>query len=524
MMKSSIHIAFHTQTLRHLVACSAMTWFLSALPSCAASASDSDADATSEPTNVTASPSGPGSVVVSPTSATGDIDESENPATSAIALQALPQPPRPWRKFGETLGVNTKFAQGESQADLALVTELGARWVRDTVAWNTLEPSAGKFVDFPAAFYERLNYYKAHDIGVVFLLAYDAYTAYTPTSDNPTAAFATVPFGKYAVEAARLLRNAGVRFVLELWNEPHNMVLRPTLGGNWNGAAPSPWVDYYVRMVQEAVRQVNAFDSSIRLLTDDDMWVLHYHFLDAGLPPTLNGFAFHPYVQGVPERAAIDQNTNWMSPYVGVDPDSSFVSAVRRLRDYGQQKLGHTPEMWATEWGWPTNEQFNEDTVASFLPRAFILAEAAGTEALCWFSIQDCVDGPMGLTANDGTKRKAYRAMKALNENLADYYFVQQLSGSDHQTTGMQAYLFKRDTRAKLAVWSVEPSVVWLKLTGQLRGAKLVDEFGQTLTPVRGQSGSNWVRVGAAPVYVDFALRTTAPLLTTAECTSTTPP
>ncbi|HEY5957659.1 MAG TPA: hypothetical protein VIV60_13940, partial [Polyangiaceae bacterium] len=375
MMQSSIQSAFHARTLRGLVARSAMTWLLSALPGCAAPTDENE--------------TGSNAASGQSQTAVDELDVSGVAATSALALQALPQPPRPWRRFRETLGLNTKFAQGEPQADLALVTELGARWVRDTVSWSTMEPSAGRFVDFPASFYERINYYKAHDIGIVFLLAYDAYTAYSPTPDNPTAAFATVPFGRYAVEVAKRLHDSGVRFVLELWNEPHNMVVRPTLGGAWNGAAPSPWVDYYVSMVREAVKQVNAYDSGIRLISDDDMWVLHYRFLDAGLPSALTGFGFHPYVQGIPERAAIDQNTDWMAPYVAVDADSSFVSAVRRLRDYGQQKLGHSPEMWATEWGWPTGDSFNEDTIAAFLPRAFVLAEAAATENLCWFSMQD---------------------------------------------------------------------------------------------------------------------------------------
>jgi len=437
---------------------------------------------------------------------------------------------RPGRRFREILGLGTKFAQGEPQGDLSIVTDLGARWVRDTVDWNVMEPQAGQYVDFPAPFLERLEYYRAHDIGVVYLLAYDAYTAYPATASNPTAGFDPVAFGNYAVEAAKRLRNAGVRFVLEMWNEPHNMVLRPVLGGAWNGVAPSPWVDHYLNMVREAVARVKAYDSSIQLITDDDMWVLHYWFLEGGLPREVDGFGFHPYVQGYPERAAIDENTDWMAPFIGVDADGSFTSAVRRLREQGLQKLGKTPSMWITEWGWPVEQAtssgavFTEDTVAAWLPRAFILAEASGAENMCWFSMQDCVDGPMGLTANDGTRRKAYWAFKTLSTTIGDYYYLGQVAGSRSQTSGAQAYLFRRESSAKLVAWSIEPSLAWLKLDGQLRQAKVTDTYGQPVQASIGSNGASYVPLGPAPLYLDFTLQTRAPNLRVVARTGSTPP
>lgn len=446
------------------------------------------------------------------------------------ALQISNQGPRPGRTFRETLGLNTKFAQGEAQADLSLVTDLGARWVRDNVDWNVMEPQPGQYIDFPAAFRERLNFYKQHDIGVVYLLAYDAYTAYQATPSNPAAAFDPVAFGKYAVEAAKRLRSAGVRFVLELWNEPHNMVLRPVLGGAWNGASPSPWVDHYAKMVAEAVNRVKAYDASVPLITNDDMWILHYWFLETGLPKNLDGFGIHPYVQGNPERAAIDQNTDWMAPFVGVDADSSFSSAMRRLRDQGVQKLGKTPGMWITEWGWPVGQAtsngatLSEDTVAAWLPRAFVLAEASAAETMCWFSMQDSVDGPMGLTANDGTKRKAYLAFKTLSSNLGDYYYLGQIAGANAATSGTQAHLFRRDSTAKLVAWNVEPTLAWLRLDGQFRQAKVVDSYGNAVVPNVGSSGASYVPLGPSPIYLEFALQTRAPALHVSARTGTTPP
>lgn len=436
--------------------------------------------------------------------------------------------PRPGRRFREVLGLGTKFAQGEPGADLQLLTDLGVRWVRDTVDWSVMEPIAGTYIDFPPEFRARLDFYKAHDIGLVFLLAYDDWVAHPPNSQNPTAAFDAVAFGNYARQMAERLRSTGVRFVLELWNEPHNMVLRPALGGAWNGQPPSPWLDYYVRMVGEAVRQVKAFDSSIRLLDDDDMWVLHYWFLEAGLPSALDGFAVHPYVGGFPERAAIDENTDWMKPFVGVDADGSFSSAMRRLRAQGAQKLGRTPEMWITEWGWPVDQanssgtSLSEDTVAAWLPRAFVLAEAAGAETLCWFSAQDSVDGPMGLTTNDGRKRKPYLSFKALSDNFGDYFYMGQVAGADHPASGTQAFLFRRDTSLKIVAWTVEPTATRLQLDGALQSATLMDSFGQPLRASGDVSGA-YVTLGAAPVFLEFPLQSTALSLDMADTSALAP-
>ena len=114
----------------------------------------------------------------------------------------------------------------------------------------------------------------------------------------------------------------------------------------------------------------------------DDMWVLHYWFLEKGLPPDLDGVAFHPYVNNVPEIAAVSPDKDWAKPFTLVDADRSFNSAVRRLREQCQLKMGRVPELWITEWGWPPKGTVSEGMVAAFLPRAFITSAAAGVEAL----------------------------------------------------------------------------------------------------------------------------------------------
>jgi len=406
------------------------------------------------------------------------------------------------RKFREIIGLQVKFYQGQPQSDLPSLNDLKVRWVREEIGWDQMEISPGQYHEFPPAFKERLAYYRQHDIGVIFLLAYSNPVAYPATGEAPYRPADPEAFGRYAVEVARMLRATGVRFVLELWNEPHNS-LRPLIGGAWNGKPPSPWVEHYVKMVKEAVKQVKTFDPTIKLLTDDDMWVLHYWFLEAGLPRELDGFAFHPYTKGKPEEAAVDFYTDWVKPFTVVDPDRSFGSAVRRLREAGQTKLGKSPEMWITEWGWPVGGnadkgEVSEEILAGYLPRAFIKAEAAGVQVMCWFSAQDTVDGPMGLTANDGKRRKTYYAFKTMSEQLGDYVLVRQMAGSKHPTSGVQAFLFHGVRDDKLVIWNVDGKQKHLSL----HGATAIDALGNPVPPEHGNSGKTRISFNSAPVYV----------------------
>src|SRR5208282_1294229 len=87
--------------------------------------------------------------------------------------------------FSRMVGLNVKFTQGEPMSDLPLLSELGVHWVRDTIGWAEVEPS-------PA---------------------------------NPVHDYDPEAFGRFAAVAARMLHDAGVRFVLEVGNEPHNSTL-----------------------------------------------------------------------------------------------------------------------------------------------------------------------------------------------------------------------------------------------------------------------------------------------------------
>lgn len=404
------------------------------------------------------------------------------------------------RAFGEMVGLGVKFAQGQPESGLEMLLDLRVRWVRDAVLWSRLEPAPGRYVDFTPAFQRQLDFYRRHDIGLVAVLMLSNQGAYPGPGAAPYDAAA---YGRFAVQVARRLRAAGVRFVLEIGNEPHNTPLPRLLGGSWNGRPPSPWVAHYVRMVGSAVEQVKAFDPAIRLLSDDDMWVLHYHFLEAGLPPALDGFAIHPYTTDIPERTAVAHDTDWTRPFTVVDPDRSFGSAVQRLRAQGRRRLDCEPAIWITEWGWPVGEGrvkhgIAEQALAAYLPRAFVLAAAAGVEVLCWFSAHDAVDGPMGLThGRNSERRDSYRAFETMTAQLGEQRLLRQAAGRATPTTGLQAFVFEGPRGRTLVLWCADSQPRQWRWPARSALRHGVDALGQVLAP---QAGA--LQVAAAPVYL----------------------
>ena len=407
--------------------------------------------------------------------------------------------------FGDSIGINVKFLQGEKQSDLPLLKELGVRWVRDSVDWKTMEPVAGKYEVFPAEFQQRLAFYKQNDISLIFGLWYDNTKAYPNTTQQPFHSVDATAYGNYAGEIARQLKQSGVRFVIELYNEPHNSL--KWLGGNWNGKPPAPWVDQYVLMIESAVSKVKAVDPNIRLFDNDDMWILQYWFLEKGLPAQLDGLSVHPYVKSWPEISAVEQNTDWVRPFELVDADGSFISAVRRLRDHAAKKLGHTPAIWATEWGWPigepaAGEPMTEDLLAGMVPRAFITAADAGVETLCWFSIQDNIDGPMGLMDNQQHHRKSFAAFVTMSAELSAATAMHHILGSDHPTSGVQVYRFDLPSGHKLVAWNIDgTSAATISNTA---GVHVRDVFGKEV----GRDGQQLDRVSLSRsvVYIDCAI------------------
>lgn len=418
------------------------------------------------------------------------------------------------RPFGDFVGLGVKFLQGQPLDTLPMLADLKVKWVREHVSWSAVEPSPsqipGRYAALPDNLRTQLAYYRANDIGVVALLTLSNGKTAPQTAADVARDADPAAFGRFAAEAARLLKAEGVRFVLEVGNEPHNSFLPKALGGQWNGKAPSPWLDHYVRMVNAAVQEVKAIDPAVKVLAGDDMWVIDYWMLAGGLDPRLDGLTVHPYTPGIPEITAIANDTDWVRPFVAVDPDRSFQSAFVRLRAAALARQGRPLELWVTEMGWPVAEGASpvkgsvpERTAAAYIPRSFILAAEADVKGFLWFSSNDSVDGPMGLTRNDRTQRLTYGAFKTMTSELGTLRFARRLLGGQGTSAAAQAFLFTDDRTSTVVAWQATGSndselVVPQAGTEQLM---VTDLLGRQRT-LQANDGRFAVALSGEPVYV----------------------
>ena len=413
-------------------------------------------------------------------------------------------------KFGETVGLVVHFNQGETLKHLADLKNLGVKWVRDEESWGRVEKKKGQYI-WPEKRKKRLKFYKENGIGVIFALTYAANkNVYPGDPYNPKG------FGAYAVAAAKFHKEAGVNVVLEIFNEPHNFGLMKKYGGKWWGSKDCAWIDHYIKMANEAVKQVKAYDPKIKLITDEDVWTCHYWFLAGNLDKRLDGFAIHPYTHHGytpgPEKAHFGQGSeSWMDngPTI-IDDDRSSRSLMRRVRAEYLEKIGRPMEMYITEWGYPIGGKaykkglkITEDLAAAYLPRAYMSGVAAGARAVCWHVSQDMGDGPMGLIRNNQTKRKSYYVLKNMVKQLGDYRMIKQLAGADNSTTGIQAYLFEGDAGYKLIAWNIEGPVKVAFQSGYNCPLRTYDNFGKSIPLRFAKDGPPILSLGKAPIYIE---------------------
>jgi hypothetical protein len=108
----------------------------------------------------------------------------------------------------------------------------------------------------------------------------------------------------------------------------------------------------------------------------------------------------------------------------------------------------------------------------------------------------------MGLTANDGRRRKSYYAFKTMSEQLGQYVLVRQVTGAKRPTSGVQAFLFRGPSDYKLVVWNIDGGERQIALRGALRDTRAVDVQGQPVTPAKDQADGASISFGIAPVYI----------------------
>jgi hypothetical protein len=245
---------------------------------------------------------------------------------------------------------------------LAQLTASGARWLRETFQWGTIEPRPGKF---SWSYYDNymLQASKRGVHPIALLDGAPGWAAPTPISvpKNPTvyAKYVAAVVGRYGENgsfwrAHSSLKRSAIR-VYELWNEPY---FSNGNGGYWSPAR-------YARLVKAASIAGHKQDRGAKFLLEADMaahlsrvwgwWVDDLYRAMPDLNKYFNGVAVHDYGSDVTHSPRIIPG----QPYDGF-------GHVRRIQNIRQQFVSHggaNKPFWIMEAGWSTCTQQSIDCV-----------------------------------------------------------------------------------------------------------------------------------------------------------------
>jgi len=396
------------------------------------------------------------------------------------------------RLFRSCFGVSCHFAQGMPLSAMDWLTDIGATWMRAEIYWHTVERAPGVYA-VPDEAQAWIDEAARRGLNISLHLGYsnEAY-------DNPWDPDA---YARYAAFVAQTLR--GKVQVYHCVNEPHNFGFSSYYGGQWNGAGDSPWIGKYAELVRNTAAAVHQVAPEIPIMPDEDVYVNHYRFLDAGLGPYVPALSIHPYTHDStpPEMTKWAHPTPMDDPYQVADEDGSFVSMLRRLRQHGEDTTGRQFEVWATEWGYLVPDWVDEETAAGYLVRMYIVSFANRVRVVCWHNLQDWGDGAFGLVDNGGNKRLTYFAYKQMAETLGDTYLIRQVRGQHNPTRGIHAYLFGRDEQRILVLWNVDNKPQTVQLRGLRPETQVLDTPGHK-RPLHIAAGRAELAIDGQPCYV----------------------
>jgi len=214
---------------------------------------------------------------------------------------------------------------------------------------------------------------------------------------------------------------------------------------------------------------------------------------------------------------------NWNTDTAGDfrrQPPELFFDRLRSIKRAAVSD-GRTRESWLTEFGWDNlaGPKVSAYQQAVYLPRAWLLALAAGTDKCFWFYDYDAKEPKQffdgcGLLTADGDPKLALCAMAGLASVLPNPKYV----GSINAGKGTCGYVFTSGGQQVAALWSIEDES---GLSVTFRAKELRDYLGNRLSGLT-------ARLTTAPVYAvglaadDPLFRQTAYELSTPHLVGTT--
>lgn len=139
-------------------------------------------------------------------------------------------------------------------------------------------------------------------------------------------------------------------------------------------------------------------------------------------------------------------------PYMGSSYEAgNFSGNMSRLKDLMSGYGDSGKEIWFTEMGWSTSDNFSKMDQAAYLVRAYTLSLSQGADKLFWFNLNADPPprGSSGLIEHDLTPRPAFIA----HRTFVDFVGEGEYRGEVEMDGGIEAHIFRHGDSATMVVW-----------------------------------------------------------------------
>jgi hypothetical protein len=380
------------------------------------------------------------------------------------------------------LGVVTHFGQGEGnvQANLSLIQQMGSTSIRDEVDWAKVERQPGQYA-VSASVDTFVNAAIAKGQKPLITLAYG--NPFYDNGNKPTSAAAIEGYVRYAEFVARHFK--GIVFLYEIWNEWDGSV------GNTTPGTPTS----YVNLLKAVYPRLKAVDPNIVVIGGAvtggavrGPWF--GQMLAAGALSSADVISMHEYIYNHPG--------NGNSPETLLD---HIDVAENTLRSYnGNQDF----PLYLTETGWPTTSTGTPaDEIADFNAQTILLTPTRSfLKGLWWYDFQDNgtdptnVEDNFGLVRADLSLKPGYLALSAVVRWMSGAQFSTRLATSDPAVDGVKFVL--PNGQQAMAVWRQGAGSSQV----QIRGASTMEMYNTSATTT---SDPLILDVTESPVWVTGA-------------------
>jgi LysM repeat protein len=371
-----------------------------------------------------------------PTAEPGEVGEPAEPAAAEASVTPAPLPQNEVTNVGFAYGVQVHLPNQNMPLVVSEAKDLGVTWIKQQIEWALYEPTAGNVNWAPID--EMVDAMDAG--GVNILLTVNSAPGWARDSDQekgPPSDYTT--YANFVGLLAQ--RYKGRVDAYEIWNEPN-------LRREWNTPKGISAASY-VELLRLAFTAIKLSDPSAVVVTAglaptgfndgvnaiDDRVYLRQMFA-SGVAEWSDAIGAHPNGWANPPDSTCCRNNRPAVPGWDDHPSFFFKQTLSDYREIMVQNGDSGTYIWATEFGWGSNDGLNVepppdfgfvaytslDEQASYLTRAFQLGREWGyVGPMIIYNLNFCqVVGVTGeqclwsLLDPAGNPRPAYLAVEAM--------------------------------------------------------------------------------------------------------------